>query len=205
MYFHAGTAHRFDARTVLNAYAQGAFPMADPCGTIQWIVSDPRFLLPIGQLHVPRRLARLAAQRPFEIRVDTAFRRVMEHCAQDRGGENVAWITPRMIDVYCELHRLGNAHSVEAWLGGVLVGGLYGVTLGSAFFGESMFTRRELGGANASKICLIALDARLSAGGFTLLDSQEANEHMQQFGGVELPFDDYSSLLEQALHQSAQW
>ncbi len=205
MYFHVGTAHRFDAETVLSAYCNGFFPMGDEQGAIHWIVSDPRFVLPIGGLHVPRTLARLDRKRPFEIRTDTAFRRVMEFCAQDRSEENQAWITPRMIDVYTELHQAGFAHSVEAWLGGVLVGGLYGLALGGAFFGESMFTRREVGGDNASKICLLALDRRLKAGGFVLLDSQEANDHMSQFGGETIEFDDYRDRLDQALQVQARW
>jgi leucyl/phenylalanyl-tRNA--protein transferase len=129
----------------------------------------------------------------------------MEFCAQDRSSENRSWILPRMIEVYGELHRAGLAHSVEAWLGGVLVGGLYGVAIGGAFFGESMFTRRELGGDNASKICLLELDRRLRAGGFVLLDSQEANEHMLQFGGGEVSFADYQALLGEAVQVHADW
>ena len=195
MYYHVGVATNFNPRSVLAAYAHGYFPMGDEDGTIQWIVSDPRFVLPIGGLHVPRSLARFARAHPFEIRVESAFRRVMEFCAQDRNEENRNWILPRMIDVYCKLHERGHAHSVEAWLGGVLVGGLYGVTIGGAFFGESMFTRRELGGTNASKLCLLELDALLERGGFTLLDSQEANPHMAQFGGEEIPFDAYQQRL----------
>jgi leucyl/phenylalanyl-tRNA--protein transferase len=164
-------------------------------------VSDPRFLLPIGGLHVPRSLARAARKAPFEFRVDTAFRRVMELCAEERGGANLNWIVPRMIDVYTELHEAGFAHSVEAWRGGVLVGGLYGVALGGAFFGESMFSRLELGGSNASKLCLLELDRRLQIGGYQLLDSQERNEHMSQFGGEELPFDLYLERLEAAIER----
>ncbi len=179
--------------------------MGDPDGVIHWIVSDPRFVLPLGALHVPRSLARLARQQPFEIRFDHAFDRVIEHCAQDRTETNQNWIVPKMIDVYRELHRRGFAHSVEAWRGGVLVGGLYGVALGSAFFGESMFTRRELGGTNASKLCLLALDARLDASGFTLLDSQESNPHLEQFGGSEISFDDYSERLASALQSDVTW
>jgi leucyl/phenylalanyl-tRNA--protein transferase len=199
LYYHLGPARRFDSATLLEAYASGYFPMGDEDGAIQWITSDPRFLLPIGNLHVPRSLARLARKHPFELRVDTAFRRVMEFCAQDRGDENLCWITPRMIDVYTELHRAGYAHSVEAWLGGVLVGGLYGVSIGGAFFGESMFTRVEVGGANASKLCLLELDRRLAAGGYQLLDSQEENAHMAQFGGVLVEYETYMAKLESAV------
>jgi len=205
LYHHIGIAHRFDADTVLAAYMHGFFPMGEEDGTIHWITSDPRFVLPIGGLHVPRSLARLDRKRPFEIRCDSAFRKVMELCAHDRTVENRSWIVPRMIDVYCELHRAGRAHSIEAWLGGVLVGGLYGVAIGGAFFGESMFTRRELGGTNASKLCLLELDRRLRRGGFVLLDSQEANEHMEQFGGEEMPFDAYQAFLGDALQVHADW
>jgi leucyl/phenylalanyl-tRNA--protein transferase len=199
VYYHLGPARRFDSAALLEAYASGYFPMGDEDGAIQWITSDPRFVLPIGNLHVPRSLARFARKCPFELRVDTAFRRVMEFCAQDRGDENLCWITPRMIDVYAELHRAGYAHSVEAWLSGVLVGGLYGVSIGAAFFGESMFTRVEVGGANASKLCLLELDRRLVAGGYQLLDSQEQNPHMSQFGGEVIDFEGYRELLEAAI------
>lgn len=205
MYYLVGRATRFTPETVLDAYTRGYFPMGDEDGSIHWIVSDPRFVLPVGALHVPRSLARLARRQPFELRADTAFRRVMELCAQDRGDENLNWITPRMIDVYEALHRHGFAHSVEAWLGGVLVGGLYGIAIGGAFFGESMFTRRELGGANASKLCLLELDRRLVAGGFCLLDSQEQNSHMSQFGGVTIPFEEYGRRLEDALQVESRW
>lgn len=199
MFHYVGAVTRFDPETILEAYARGMFPMGDVDGLLHWIVSDPRYVLPVGRLHVPRSLARLARKDPFEIRVNTAFRAVMEHCAADRGDASTNWITPRMIDVYELLHRRGFAHSVEAWRAGVLVGGLYGVSLGGAFFGESMFTRRELGGANASKLCLLALDRMLLERGFTLLDSQEKNEHMAQFGGEEVPFEEFEDRLSEAL------
>ncbi|MEY3143940.1 MAG: hypothetical protein RLY21_2433 [Planctomycetota bacterium] len=205
MFHHVGIAHRFDPETVLAAYSQGIFPMGDEDGTIHWLVSNPRFVLPIGSLHVPRTLARLERKRPFEIRVDTAFRRVMEGCATDRGNESLNWITPRMIEVYEELHRGGYAHSVEAWRGGVLVGGLYGVALGGAFFGESMFTRIDLGGSNASKLCLLHLHRLLKGLGFTLLDSQEKNEHMEQFGGELISFEAYQQRLIDALSLDPHW
>ena len=205
MYYHVDIAHRFDPESVLTGYLNGFFPMGEEDGAIHWIVSDPRFVLPVGSMRVPKSLARLDRKRPFEFRVDTAFRRVMEFCAQDRTEENRSWILPRMIDVYCELHRDGFAHSVEAWLGGVLVGGLYGVSIGGAFFGESMFSRREVGGTNASKLCLLELQRRLVAGGFVLLDSQEANDHMAQFGGEEIPFEEYRERLELAVQTPAAW
>ena len=199
MFHHVAIARRFDAETLVAAYARGLFAMGDEDGVIHWIASDPRFVLPVGGLRVPKSLARLWRRQPFELRVDTAFRRVMELCAIDRGGDNLNWITPRMIEVYTEAHRLGFAHSVEAWQGGVLVGGLYGVAIGAAFFGESMFTRRDLGVSNASKICLLELDRRLALAGYTLLDSQEANPHMRQFGGEELHFELYHERLLEAV------
>ena len=205
MYYHIGTAHRFDPESVLHAYLNGFFPMGEEDGTIHWIVSDPRFVLPIGGLHVPRSLARLDRRRPFEFRVDTEFRRVMELCAVGRPDENPAWILPRMIDVYTELHREGFAHSVEAWLGGVLVGGLYGVSIGGAFVGDSRVSRRELGGANASTLCLLELQRLLVAGGYVLLDSQEANEHMAQFGGENIDFEQYRDRLAAAIDTPAEW
>ena len=205
MYYHAGIAHRFDAESVLTAYLNGFFPMGDEDDVIHWIVSEPRFVLPIGAIHVPRSLERLARKQPFEFRVDTEFRRVMELCAEARAEENPSWVLPRMIDVYTELHHEGFAHSVEAWRGGVLVGGLYGVAIGGAFFGESMFTRRELGGSNASKLCLLELERRLSAGGYILLDSQESNEHMAQFGGCCIEFEEYRERLAAAVRVDARW
>lgn len=205
MYYHVAAAHRFDPPSVLQAYVSGFFPMGDADGTIHWITSDPRFVLPIGGLHVPKSLARLARRAPFEFRVDTAFRRVMEQCAQPRSETNLAWITPRMVDVYCDLHAAGIAHSVEAWRGGVLVGGLYGVAIGAAFFGESMFARLDLGGAGASKLCLLELDRILAAKGFLLLDSQESNPHMAQFGGRDIELADYLLRLDDVLQVDDKW
>lgn len=198
MYYHVAVAHRFDPPSVLQAYVSGFFPMGDEDGTIHWITSDPRFVLPIGGLRVSKSLRRLDRQRPFELRVDTQFRRVMEHCAQDRSEENRSWILPRMIDVYAELHRQGFAHSVEAWLGGVLVGGLYGVAIGGAFFGESMFhTVRD-----ASKVALAYLVARLKKGGYVLLDTQFVTPHLSQFGAVAVRRARYRRMLANALDQS---
>lgn len=205
MYYHVGIAQRLDPESVLTAYMNGFFPMGEQDGTVHWIVSDPRYLLPIGQIHAPKSLRRLFRNSPFEFRLDTQFRRVMEFCAVDRSEENQSWILPRMIDVFTDLHRMGFAHSVEAWRGGVLVGGLYGVAIGGAFFGESMFTRRELGGSNASKLCLLELERVLLAGGYQLLDSQEANPHMSQFGGVTVDFEDYRERLGRALEVDAIW
>ncbi|RLS62101.1 MAG: leucyl/phenylalanyl-tRNA--protein transferase [Planctomycetota bacterium] len=199
-------AHRFDTETLLAAYRCGVFPMAQP-GTevIHWITSTPRFVLPLDGLKVPKSLVRVAKQVPFDLRVDTAFDRVIRSCAEDRGEENPNWISPRMIRAYELLHKKGFAHSIEAFKGGVLVGGLYGVSIGGAFFGESMFSRRELGGSNSSKLCLLELVRVLRVRGFTLLDSQEANDHMQQFGGIELPLEEYVARLQIAVKRPNAW
>ncbi|MSR40497.1 MAG: leucyl/phenylalanyl-tRNA--protein transferase [Phycisphaerales bacterium] len=205
--FHVlAVAHRFDTESILAAYRTGVFPMAQP-GTdvIHWITSTPRFVLPIDALKVPKSLVRIAKQVPFEIRFDSAFDRVIRACAQDRSEENPNWISPRMIRAFEELHAKGFAHSVEAFNNGVLVGGLYGVSIGEAFFGESMFSRRELGGSNSSKLCLLELVRTLRVRGFSLLDSQEANDHMQQFGGIEIPFTDYIKRLTAAVARPHAW
>jgi leucyl/phenylalanyl-tRNA---protein transferase len=180
--------------------------MAQP-GTevIHWITSTPRFVIPLDGLKVPKSLVRVAKQVPFDLRVDTAFDRVIRSCAEDRGEENPNWISPRMIRAYELLHKKGFAHSIEAFKGGVLVGGLYGVSIGGAFFGESMFSRRELGGSNSSKLCLLELVRVLRVRGFTLLDSQEANDHMQQFGGIELPLEEYVARLQIAVKRPNAW
>jgi len=197
LYHHIGIAHRFDAETVLAAYAHGFFPMGEDDGTIHWITSDPRFVLPIGGLHVPRSLARLDRKRPFEIRCDTAFRKVMEFCAHDRTVENRSWILPRMIDVYSELHRAGHAHSVEAWLGGVLVGGLYGVAIGRMFFGESMFARLP----DASKIALAYLVHFLRGEQVAMIDCQQQTSHLASLGAQPMPRRQFRAEMQAALDQ----
>ena len=197
---------RLDPPTLLAAYASGAFPMADPdTGAVDFYACDPRCILPLERFHVPTSLARVVRARRFTVRFDTDFEAVIRGCATDRGGDNRCWISPAMIEAYRQLHALGFAHSVEAWLGGVLVGGLYGVRLGSAFFGESMFARPELGGRDASKVCLVHLVERLREGGFTLLDSQYANDHILRFGAIEISAAEYLERLEQAIETPARW
>lgn len=192
---------------LVNAYMNGAFPMAEPeTGEVNWFTADPRAVVPLdGTLHVPRTLARTVRKGVFDLRSDTAFGEVMRSCAHDRGRENRCWISPEMIAAYEALHRAGLAHSVEAWRNGRLVGGLYGVALGGAFFGESMFCRPADGGTDASKVCFVHLVARLRAGGFTLCDSQYANSHMRQFGLREIPADEYRDLLAEALEVEGRW
>lgn len=180
--------------------------MADPeTGEIGWYSPDPRAIFPLDGFHVPRNVVRLVRQRRFEIRTDTCFERVMRCCAVDRSPENRCWISEEMIRSYVDLHQQGMAHSVEAWRDGRLVGGLYGVHLGAAFFGESMFCRPDLGGSGASKVCLVHLVEMLRSGGFTLLDTQFSNPHIEQFGCVEIPRETYLRQLRSALRQVGRW
>jgi leucyl/phenylalanyl-tRNA--protein transferase len=183
---------------LLEAYASGFFPMADE-GRIRWYSPNPRGIMPLERFHVPRRLARIIRQRRFEIRVDSAFRRVIEACAADR--EEGTWINDEIIEGYCALHAAGAAHSVEAWMEGELTGGLYGVALGGAFFGESMFHHV----ADASKVALAALVERLRAREFALLDVQWVTPHLEMFGAIEIARRRYLMLLEEALRLSDRW
>ena len=187
---------------VLNAYRDGAFPMADPeSGEIEFFSSDPRCIVPleIGALKVSKSLNRVYRSGKFKIEFNTAFARVIAACAQDRTDENRTWISSDLAKLYTLLHERGHAHSVEAWLGNALVGGLYGVAIGGAFFGESMFSRPLEGGRDASKVCLITLVNRLRARGFQLLDCQYANPHMLSLGAVEISANEYMQRLAAAV------
>ena len=179
---------------LLNAYASGWFPMAVTPGDIRWYSPDPRGIIPLEAFHVPSRLARTLRAHPFEIRIDTRFRDVIEGCAE-RTDDDGNWIDPEIIESYCALHEKGFAHSVEVWRDAQLVGGLYGVALGGAFFGESMFHRVS----DASKAALVALVDRLSARGFVLLDTQWVTDHLLQFGAVEITRRRYLRRLDEAL------
>lgn len=191
---------------LLTAYANAIFPMADPdTDEIHWYSPDPRGIIPLDQFHVPKNLARAVRQNKFAIRSDTAFEQVIRHCAQPRSDDNGSWMTEPLMQAYLELHEHGFAHSIEAWLDDQLVGGLYGVHLGGAFFGESMFSRPDLGGSNASKICLVHLVRWLKHRGFTLLDTQFVNDHLLQFGCVEIPHYEYLRRLEHAIVQNVTW
>ncbi len=180
---------------LLNAYSQGVFPMADEAGTIYWFDPDPRAILPLDAFHVPRTLARRIRRGGFKIRVDTSFRTVITACAESGPGRETTWISPEIIEAYSELHELGFAHSVETWIEGELTGGLYGVTLGGLFAGESMFSRDT----DASKIALVYLIERLRQRGFDLLDIQFMTEHLRRFGAVEITRDEYKDRLVAAL------
>ena len=192
--------------SLLAAYASGAFPMADPGnGEVAFYTCDPRCILPLDAFHVPHVTRRLVRRGAFTQRVDGAFGEVIRRCSRDRGGENRSWISPELIEAYERLHALGVAHSVEAWREGRLVGGLYGVALGGAFFGESMFSLVEEGGSEAGKVCLVWLVERLRRCGFTLLDSQCTNQHVERFGAVEIPAAEYLRRLEAAIRMPARW
>jgi len=197
---------RPNAELLLRAYARGIFPMADPReGSLGYYSPDPRAVLPLDDFHVPRSLARVARSGVFEVRSDTAFERVIRACAEPRADRPESWLDERLIEPYLELFARGFAHSVEAWRDGALVGGLYGVHLGAAFFGESMFSRPEAGGRDASKVCLVALVERLRRGGFRLLDTQFRTPHLARFGCVELPRERYLELLDDALGRHGRW
>jgi leucyl/phenylalanyl-tRNA--protein transferase len=173
-----------DPAVLLRAYASGAFPMGSGRrGRVEWFSPDPRGILPLESFHAPSRLRRTVRQGPFEVRVDTAFEAVMRACAE----RDETWITDPIVQSYVHLHRLGFAHSVEAWQDGMLAGGLYGVAMGGAFFGESMFHTVT----DASKVALVSLVDRLVARGFVLLDTQWLTPHLATFGGIEIPRDDY--------------
>jgi leucyl/phenylalanyl-tRNA--protein transferase len=182
---------RIDPDFLLNAYASGVFPMALEDGEIGWFAPDPRGIIPLDGFKVPHGMKRVVENPPFEIRIDTVFEEVMRGCA-DR---SETWINDSIIETYGELHRRGCAHSVEAWEGDELVGGLYGVSMGGAFFGESMFSRKS----EASKLCLVYLVGRMQERGFTLLDTQWSNPHLEKFGAIEIPKRQYHRMLEEAL------
>ncbi|MCP4383704.1 MAG: leucyl/phenylalanyl-tRNA--protein transferase [Hyphomicrobiales bacterium] len=184
-------------QVLLKAYAVGIFPMAESADDpgLYWIEPESRGILPLDQFHIPRRLKRAVANRAFEIRIDSDFQGVIEGCADPAPGRAKTWINRRIRRLYGELFDMGHCHCVEAWRGGLLVGGLYGVRLGGAFFGESMFSRER----DASKVALINLVARLKVGGFQLLDTQFTTRHLAQFGATEVDRRDYQALLETAI------
>lgn len=182
---------------LLRAYAHGLFPMAKSAESEELYWFDPpiRGVLPMEDFHIPRRLRREVRRGPFTIRYDTAFEQVLRACAEPAADRPTTWINDRIVSLYGALFEIGHAHSVECWQEDRLVGGLYGVSLKRAFFGESMFSRAT----NASKIALVHLVAQLRYGGFRLLDTQFTTEHLRQFGGIEVPQADYKSMLAHAL------
>lgn len=191
---------RPSAELVLSAYVQGAFPMAHPeeGGEVYWYAPDPRAILPLDErFHVSRRLRQRIRKEPFEIVVNRDFDAVIEGCAAPREQQEETWISTGIHQVYRELFDLGFCHSVEAWEGEELVGGLYGVAIGGFFAGESMFHRRR----DASKVCLVYLVERLRARGYSLLDIQFMTSHLSRFGAVEIPKSEYEERLARALQQ----
>lgn len=187
---------------LLRAYAIGIFPMAESRNAqeIHWIDPDRRGILPLDGLHIPRRLRRRLKRGDFEVRCDTAFGQVIRACALPSPGRKETWINPTIERLYVGLHEMGFAHSVETWRDGRLCGGLYGVTLGAAFFGESMFHRET----DASKVALVHLAARLRKSGFQLLDTQFETPHLRQFGVVEVGREDYRERLAKAVRTPVQ-
>ena len=182
--------------SLLAAYAGGAFPMADvDTGVVEYYTCDPRCVIPLDAFRLPHTSQRAIRGSLFRMRADTAFEQVMRGCMLPRPGQERTWISESMVAAYCKLHELGFAHSVEAWLDDKLVGGLYGVAIGGAFFGESMFVLRNAGAGNASKACLHWLVTHLKSKQFTLLDSQYSNPLVLSFGGVEIPASQYEAQL----------
>ena len=196
-------SQRLTPEIVLRAYAEGVFPMAerreDP--ELYWVSPEWRGIIPLDGFHIPKRLARTVRGDRFTVTSDIAFREVMLACAEPKPGREQSWINSEIIRLYTALHATGHAHSVECWREGKLVGGLYGVSLGAAFFGESMFSRET----DASKVALVHLVARLIEGGYTLIDTQFLTEHLARFGTIEIPRDEYLALLRRAITREAYW
>jgi leucyl/phenylalanyl-tRNA---protein transferase len=188
-------------RTLLNAYRDGIFPMAESRtdNEVFWVDPNRRAIMPLDAFHVPKRLARTIRTTKLKVTADAAFESVIAACAETKAGRENTWINPLIERSYINLHVKGHAHSIEVWNAEALVGGLYGVSIGAAFFGESMFSRET----DASKIALIHLAARLKAGGYALLDTQFMTEHLRQFGTIELPKARYKELLAKAVAMKA--
>lgn len=188
---------------LLKAYAIGIFPMAEgrDHAELHWIDPELRGILPLDGFHIPRKLKRMVRRKDFEITCDAAFAGIIRACAEQVSDRPDTWINPTIERLYTELHEAGFAHSVECWRGGELVGGLYGVSLGAAFFGESMFSRAP----DASKVALVHLVVRLRRGGYRLLDTQFVTPHLSRFGVVEIPRQEYRGLLAQAITTQARF
>lgn len=186
---------------LIRAYRAGFFPMAEARGAdrLYWLDPEMRGVLPLDGFHLPRRLLRTVESGVFTVTANADFAGVIAGCAAPAPGREDTWINPQIEQLFVALHRRGLAHSVESWQGGRLVGGLYGVALGGAFFGESMFSRVT----DASKVALVHLVARLRLGGFVLLDTQFVTSHLTRFGAVEIPRDRYKQLLAAALEAAA--
>ncbi|SHJ56952.1 leucyl/phenylalanyl-tRNA--protein transferase [Roseomonas rosea] len=188
---------------VLRAYRAGLFPMAEGRGSgrLYWLDPKMRGIIPLDGFHLPRRLRRTVLSGRFDVTGDTDFPGVLAGCAAPAPGREDSWINGEIEELFNALHRMGHAHSIEVREGGALVGGLYGIRIGAAFFGESMFARAD----DASKVALVHLVARLRRGGFTLLDTQFLNDHLARFGAQEIPQADYRARLVQAIGSEATW
>ncbi|RUU78335.1 leucyl/phenylalanyl-tRNA--protein transferase, partial [Mesorhizobium sp. M7A.T.Ca.TU.009.01.1.2] len=185
----------------LKAYASGVFPMAESAGDpeVFWVRPETRGIIPLDGFHAPKSLRKTIRKNPFDIRFDFDFEATIDGCAEKRVERRSTWINAPIREAYVELHRIGHCHSVEAWREDRLVGGLYGVSLGRVFFGESMFARET----DASKTCLFYLVERLKARGFALLDTQFTTEHLKRFGAVDVPRGKYEKMLADALKGEA--
>lgn len=182
---------------LLGAYANGIFPMSedrhDP--SLFWVNPEQRGILPLDHFHIPRRLKRTVKSDKYQVRIDSSFQQCVLECSKPGSGRQSTWINDQIIQLYTELFEHGYAHSVECWREGLFRGGLYGVSIGGAFFGESMFSSET----DSSKVALVHLIARLKVGGYTLLDTQFISQHLQQFGAIEMQRADYRSALSEAI------
>lgn len=193
--------YRIPPDLLLKAYVSGVFPMAESAADLEvfWVRPETRGIIPLDTFHVPKSLRKVIRQNRFDIRIDTDFAGVIEGCAEMRGERQTTWINAPIREAYMQLHERGHCHSVEAWHDGHLAGGLYGVTLGRVFFGESMFSRQT----DASKVCLVHLVERLNERGFELLDTQFTTEHLKRFGAIDVQRARYEKMLENALEGEA--
>lgn len=198
---HNDIAIEITPQVLLKAYSCGIFPMAESADdpALYWIEPQARGILPLEAVHIPRRLAKTVRRGTFEVRINSDFAAVIDGCAASKAGRRSTWINARIRSLYGALFAQGHCHTVEAWRDGRMVGGLYGVALGGAFFGESMFSTER----DASKVALIHLCARLAYGGFTLLDTQFVTDHLRQFGTIEVERQEFHRLLEPALARDA--
>jgi leucyl/phenylalanyl-tRNA--protein transferase len=194
---------RIPTDLLLKAYASGVFPMAESADDpeVFWVRPEARGIIPLDRFHVSKSLRKTVRSGVFDVRFDTDFAGVIDACAEQRDNRRSTWINGPIREAYLELFRIGHAHSVEAFRDGALVGGLYGVTLGLAFFGESMFSRET----DASKVCLVYLVERMRERGFVLLDTQFTTEHLKRFGAVDVPRRRYELLLAEALESTAKF
>lgn len=195
--------YRIPTELLLKAYASGVFPMAESASDpeVFWVRPETRGIIPLDGFHVPKSLRKTIRRESFEIRFDFDFEATIDACAERREERRSTWINAPIREAYVQLHRMDHAHSVEAWRNDRLVGGLYGVSLGRAFFGESMFSRET----DASKICLVHLVERLKERGFVLLDTQFTTEHLKRFGALDVPRGRYETMLAEALKGEARF